>query len=151
MHTTAHELKVRRYAAALAECPGWTEWALPLLRQVIGSLRTSILENSGLSSERVMQERHAYKVLTERFLNSLRQQAEGAFHTSLPLIHTDELDSTLPAPEIIREIVAAFSHDEASAPSATPQPAPPPPEVAAFDPFSGLPQPLRTTPSPPPP
>lgn len=144
MAPTPQTYKIRLHATSLAACPGWTEWALPKLQQLIHRKMKSILEDD-IGSEEVMRHRAAYKALTKEFLDLLHAEATGAFDTSLPMLHTDELDTTLPETGVIAATLKMLQHD-------TVVPVPPPStptgsdnDLPSFDPFAGLPQPLNPT------
>ena len=142
MAPTPQVYQTRLHATSLAACPGWTEWALPKLQQLIHGLKKGILEGD-LSPDQVMEKREAYKALTKEFLDKLRAEAAGAFDTSIPMMH-DELDTTLPERGIIEQTLAMLQH-ETLVP--TSQPKPPPPvanDLPSFDPFAGIPQPILT-------
>lgn len=148
MAPTPQTFKTRLHATSLAACPGWTDWALPKLQKLIHRTSESVLSDSALNAEEVMRLRAAYKALTKDFLDMLHIEAAAAFDTSLPVVHTDELDTTLPEPDIIAATLKMLQH-EILVPAARPKPPPPEPETPAFDPFAGCPQPASTKAPPP--
>ncbi len=146
---TATTLKTRLYAKSLAECPGWQEWALPLLRKLIAQKRRNLCEDTDFPEDLLPAEKHALRALSHDFLGLLHTQTRGAFDTALPLIHTQEIDSTLPDPVTIEKTLAAFSEDPTGqSRQIVPEPAPPstPPAPTDFNPFAGQPQPLPRQP-----
>lgn len=144
MAPTPQIYQTRLHAASLAGCPGWTEWALPKLQQLIHRLKKDILEGD-VTSEEVMQKREAYKALTKEFLGILHIEASYAFDTSIPMMH-NELDTTLPERGIIEHTLSMLHH-ETLVPTAQPKTQPPPEnDLPSFDPFAGLPQPIQPVP-----
>lgn len=139
------QANLRSLVLSLAQCEGWTQWALPLLRKIIGDHERPILNATNLSSSEVMELRRAYRTLTHDFLGVLEKQASHALKLSTlsePAATQAEVDNL---------IAAAFRIDPARFPSAitAESPSPPPAEEPLFDPFAGTPQPItKLTPTP---
>lgn len=138
----------RRLAVSLAQCPGWTEWALPLLCAKIKELENAILNSTDLSTKELKKKRAAFQALTNGFLGALHSQAEGAFASAAPsVVHTDA-DSHMPSPDVRDATLKAFTHKGVTSSPAAEAPSPPKDEPPSYSPFQGQPVPARKKPKP---
>lgn len=132
--------KRRFLAISLAECPGWTDWALPLLAGALNTLETEVL-TSPLPTDELLKKRAAFQELN-KFLSKLHSEAKGAFEAGTPsLVHTD-VESHLPDPGMVDKILYSFQYRNFQAPAPADQsPKPPDATPPIFSPFAGVPVP----------
>lgn len=147
MTADQHTLQRRIHAAALADCPGWTQWALPELLTLITHLEQSILTDESLPVDELQRHRAKFRALTD-FLQGLHDKAANACDAPLPSIP----GSVHLAPEERQKILDAFTRQDISPLQAQLPPPPPSSDVATnYSPFDGIPQPVRKSPPPAPP
>lgn len=128
----------RQFALALAECPGWREWALPAMLNNIQSLSSAVLENDTLEGSDLLKVRAQAKIL-RGFLSDLHTIAKGAFETPTP---SAPGAFNLGVDELRERVLSAFSipaHTVALMPPRLD--APPENDITSFSPFAGIPQP----------
>jgi hypothetical protein len=145
------QLQLRHNAIALASCPGWTHFALPVLRKIVADLGDEILEWHGLSDVERNEKRAARKALKDDFLKVLHDLAEGSFHNA-----SDATGIAEPGPDAIlaKQYLSAFKPIDAPQTAVVlPWEADPTPftdMAPIFSPFDGPVKPiLRSPPTPP--
>lgn len=141
-------IRQRQQAYALATCPGWLLWALPMLANKMAMLETAILTDDSLEGNALLKKRAAHKALSE-FLGDLKAIAQGSFATITP----DSPAAFNLGPDQVADMVSnAFTTTGRSSPSPAPETFTHPPAEndlgTSFSPFAGIPQPPVKTPPP---
>lgn len=134
-------INVRQRSLHLAECSGWTSWALPILRKMIKDKQEAILTDRHLRGPALDDARAAHAALSG-FLEELRTKATAAFKAILPGTLPDTIaEHVMPDETVRRQIIAALSLDPRAPIAEPPRKAEPAPIQPPHNPFAGVPQP----------
>lgn len=140
-------INLRQQALRLAECPGWTDWALPALRKMITDKQQAILTDRALRGED-LDDARAEEAALSGFLTALRTEATAAFKAILPGTLPDTIaEHVMPDETVRRQIIAALSLDPRAPIAEPPRKAEPAPIQPPHNPFAGVPQPAAAKPS----